>query len=95
VFGDRLAALIERLRQLSDALIVHHDGALAAVMVERAGQAPRIASATSFVLGRLAGEQRAEIARTRADLPTLWTSVEALPASSWPPASRDRRVSEG
>jgi CHAD domain-containing protein len=79
VFGERLAVLMDRLERLSDGLGLHHDGALAAVMVERAGQAPRIASGTSFVLGRLAGEQRADIAGVRTTFPALWAAVEALP----------------
>ena len=83
VIGIPAEAFAAQLGRLTEELGQQQDAAVAGDVVLRAAQSPRIATSTGFVLGRLLGESRAEIARSRRAFPDLWTSVTAPSYRAW------------
>ncbi len=83
LIGIPAEAFAAQLTRLTDELGQQQDAAVAGEVVLRAAQSPRIATSTGFVLGRLLGECRAEIARSRRTFPELWTSTTAPSYRAW------------
>jgi CHAD domain-containing protein len=83
VIGIPAEAFAAQLGRLTEELGQQQDAAVAGEVVLRAAQSPRIATSTGFVLGRLLGEARAEIARSRRSFPELWTSTTAPSYRAW------------
>lgn len=83
VIGIPAEAFAAQLGRVAEELGAQQDAAVAGDVVLRAAQSPRIATSTGFVLGRLLGESRAEIARSRRAFPELWTSATAPSYRAW------------
>jgi CHAD domain-containing protein len=83
VIGIPAEAFAAQLGRLTEELGRQQDAAVAGETVLRAAQSPRIATSTGFVLGRLLGEARAEIVRSRRSFPELWTSATAPSYRAW------------
>jgi hypothetical protein len=83
VIGIPAEAFAAQLTRVTEELGMQQDAAVAGEVVLRAAQSPRIATSTGFVLGRLLGECRAEIARSRRSFPELWTSATAPSYRAW------------
>jgi CHAD domain-containing protein len=83
VIGIPAEAFAAQLGRVAEELGSQQDAAVAGDVVLRAAQSPRIATSTGFVLGRLLGESRAEIARSRKAFPELWTSATAPSYRAW------------
>jgi CHAD domain-containing protein len=83
VIGIPAEAFAAQLGRITEELGQQQDAAVAGDVVLRAAQSPRIATSTGFVLGRLLGESRAEIARSRRAFPDLWTSATAPSYRAW------------
>jgi CHAD domain-containing protein len=83
VIGIPAEAFAAQLGRITEELGQQQDAAVAGDVVLRAAQSPRIATSTGFVLGRLLGESRAEIARSRRSFPDLWTSATAPSYRAW------------
>lgn len=83
VIGIQAEAFAAQLTRLTEELGTQQDAAVAGEVVLRAAQSPRIATSTGFVLGRLLGECRAEIARSRRAFPELWASATAPSYRAW------------
>jgi CHAD domain-containing protein len=83
VIGIPAEAFASQLSRITEELGQQQDAAVAGEVVLRAAQSPRIATSTGFVLGRLLGESRAEIARSRRAFPDLWTSATAPSYRAW------------
>lgn len=83
VIGIPAEAFAAQLGRVTEELGQQQDAAVAGEVVLRAAQSPRIATSTGFVLGRLLGEARAEIARSRRAFPELWTSATAPSYRAW------------
>ena len=83
VIGIPAEAFAAQLGRITEELGQQQDAAVAGDVVLRAAQSPRIATSTGFVLGRLLGESRAEIARSRRAFPDLWTSTTAPSYRAW------------
>jgi CHAD domain-containing protein len=83
VIGIPAEAFAAQLGRITDELGTQQDAAVAGEIVLRAAQSPRIATSTGFALGRLLGESRAEIGRSRRAFPELWTSATAPSYRAW------------
>lgn len=83
VIGIPAEAFAAQLGRVTEELGLQQDAAVAGEVVLRAAQSPRIATSTGFVLGRLLGEARAEIARSRRGFPELWASATAPSYRAW------------
>jgi len=83
VIGIPAEAFAAQMGRITEELGQQQDAAVAGDVVLRAAQSPRIATSTGFVLGRLLGESRAEIARSRRSFPELWTSATAPSYRAW------------
>jgi CHAD domain-containing protein len=83
VIGIPAEAFAAQLGRITEELGQQQDAAVAGDVVLRAAQSPRIATSTGFVLGRLLGESRAEIARSRRFFPELWSSATAPTYRAW------------
>ena len=83
IIGIPAEAFAAQLGRITEELGLQQDAAVAGEVVLRAAQSPRIATSTGFVLGRLLGESRAEIARSRRAFPELWTSTTAPSYRAW------------
>jgi CHAD domain-containing protein len=83
VIGIPAEAFASQLSRITEELGQQQDATVAGEIVLRAAQSPRIATSTGFVLGRLLGESRAEIARSRRSFPDLWTSATAPSYRAW------------
>lgn len=83
VVGIPAEAFAAQMTRITEELGLQQDAAVAGQVVERAARSPRIASSTGFVLGRLLGEARAEIARSRRSFPLLWEAATAPSYRAW------------
>jgi CHAD domain-containing protein len=83
VIGIPAEAFAAQLGRITEELGQQQDAAVAGEVVLRAAQSPRIATSTGFVLGRLLGESRAEIARSRRAFPDLLASATAPSYRAW------------
>ena len=83
VIGIPAEAFAAQLGRVAEELGLQQDAAVAGDVVLRAAQSPRIATSTGFVLGRLLGESRAEIARSRRSFADLWASATAPSYRAW------------
>ena len=83
VIGIPAEAFAAQLSRITEELGQQQDAAVAGEVVLRAAQSPRIATSTGFVLGRLLGESRAEIARSRRSFPELWTAATLPSYRAW------------
>jgi CHAD domain-containing protein len=83
VIGIPAEAFAAQVARVTEELGLQQDAAVAASVVLRAARSPRIAAGTGFVLGRLLGECRAEITRSRQAFPDLWAEATAPSYRAW------------
>jgi CHAD domain-containing protein len=83
VAGEPAAVLVGRLAGLAQELGVQQDAVICGRVVRRAAEIPRITPPTAFVLGRLLGEARAAVLRSRLAVPTLWEQAAAPELRAW------------
>jgi hypothetical protein len=68
---------------ITEELGTQQDAAVASTVLLRAARTPRIAAPTGFILGRLLGEARAGILRSRLAFPPLWSQVSDPARRTW------------
>jgi CHAD domain-containing protein len=83
VAGQPAAELAETMTSLTEELGTQQDAAVAATVLLRAARTPRIAAPTGFVLGRLLGDARAGILRSRLAFPVLWAQAADPARRTW------------
>lgn len=83
VAGQPAAELANAMTIITEELGVQQDAAVAATVLLRAARTPRIAAPTGFVLGRLLGEARAGILRSRLAFPPIWAQVSDPARRAW------------
>lgn len=83
VAGESAAVLAARLATLAEELGVQQDAVMCGGVVRRAADVPRITPPTAFVLGRLLGEARASILRSRLAVPHLWEQAADPALREW------------
>lgn len=83
VAGQSAAELAEAMTDVTEELGTQQDATVASAVLLRAARTPRIAAPTGFVLGRLLGEARAGILRSRLAFPVLWTQVADPARRTW------------
>jgi CHAD domain-containing protein len=81
--GAAAVRLADQLTRLTEALGHQQDAAMASAVLIRAAQTPRIVAPTAFALGRLLGDQRAQIVRARCAFPELWDEVSQPGYRTW------------
>ena len=81
--GAAAVRLADQLTRLTEALGQQQDAAMASAVLIRAAQTPRIVAPTAFALGRLLGDQRAQIVRARCAFPELWAEVSQPGHRAW------------
>lgn len=88
VAGQPATELAVAMTDITEELGTQQDATVASAVLLRAARTPRIAAPTGFVLGRLLGEARAGILRSRLAFPTLWTQVADPAKRDWLNADR-------
>jgi CHAD domain-containing protein len=83
VAGPSAAELANALTVITEELGIQQDAAVASTVLLRAARTPRIAAPTGFVLGRLLGDARAGILRSRLAFPSLWTQAADPALRTW------------
>lgn len=83
VAGQPAGELAEAMTLITEELGAQQDAAVASTVLLRAARTPRIAAPTGFVLGRLLGEARAGILRSRLAFPPLWAQVSDPARRTW------------
>lgn len=83
VAGSAAAELADAMAVLTEELGAQQDAAVASAVLLRAARTPRIAAPTGFVLGRLLGESRAGILRSRLAFPALWRQAADPGLRTW------------
>lgn len=83
VAGQPASELADAMTVITEELGVQQDATVAATVLLRAAQTPRIAAPTGFILGRLLGEARAGILRSRLAFPPIWTQVSDPARRTW------------
>ena len=83
VAGQPAVELADAMTVITEELGVQQDATVASAVLLRAARTPRIAAPTGFVLGRLLGEARAGILRSRLAFPGLWTQVADPARRAW------------
>lgn len=83
VAGQPASELADAMTVITEELGVQQDATVASNVLLRAAQTPRIAAPTGFVLGRLLGEARAGILRSRLAFPTIWAQVSDPARRAW------------
>jgi CHAD domain-containing protein len=83
VAGQPASELAEAMTDITEELGTQQDATVASAVLLRAARTPRIAAPTGFVLGRLLGEARAGILRSRLAFPALWTQVADPARRAW------------
>jgi CHAD domain-containing protein len=89
VAGEPAAVLAARLAGLAEELGLQQDAVTCGQILLRAAQVPRITAPTAFVLGRLLGEARAGILRSRLAVPELWEQAADPALRAWLDQSPD------
>ncbi|MBS2962291.1 CHAD domain-containing protein [Actinocrinis puniceicyclus] len=83
VAGAQAAALADAMAVITEELGAQQDASVASAVLLRAAGTPRIAAPTGFVLGRLLGEARAGILRSRLAFPPLWRRAADPGLRTW------------
>ncbi|HZU57871.1 MAG TPA: CHAD domain-containing protein [Actinocrinis sp.] len=83
VAGQPAAQLAEAMAVITEELGAQQDASVASAVLIRAARTPRIAAPTGFVLGRLLGESRAAILRSRLAFPTVWRQAADPGLRAW------------
>jgi CHAD domain-containing protein len=83
IAGPPAAALTEAMTMVTEELGTQQDATVASTVLLRAARTPRIAAPTGFVLGRLLGEARAGILRSRLGFPGLWATASDIELRTW------------
>lgn len=83
IAGRPAAELADAMAVITEELGAQQDASVASVVVLRAARTPRIAAPTGFVLGRLLGEARAGILRSRLAFPVLWRQAADPELRAW------------
>jgi CHAD domain-containing protein len=83
VAGQPAAELADAMAVITEELGAQQDASVASAVLLRAARTPRIAAPTGFVLGRLLGESRAGILRSRLAFPTLWRQAADPGLRAW------------
>ncbi len=83
VAGQPAAELADAMAVITEELGAQQDASVASDVLLRAAQTPRIAAPTGFVLGRLLGEARAGILRSRLNFPVLWRQAADPGLRTW------------
>src|SRR5262249_28223858 len=83
VAGQPAADLAEAMTVITEELGTQQDATVASTVLLRAARTPRIAAPTGFVLGRLLGEARAGILRSRLAFPALWAPAADPARRAW------------
>ncbi len=83
VAGKPAAELADAMAVITEELGGQQDASVASAVLLRAARTPRIAAPTGFVLGRLLGESRAGILRSRLAFPTLWRQAADPGLRAW------------
>lgn len=83
VAGQSAVDLAEAMTVITEELGTQQDATVASTVLLRAARTPRIAAPTGFVLGRLLGEARAGILRSRLAFPALWAQAADPARRAW------------
>ncbi len=83
VAGQPAAELADAMTVITEELGAQQDSTVASTVLLRAARTPRIAAPTGFVLGRLLGEARAGILRSRLAFPALWAQAADPARRAW------------
>jgi len=83
VAGPPATELAEAMTVITEELGIQQDAAVASAVLLRAARTPRIAAPTGFVLGRLLGDARAGILRSRLAFPGQWTRAADPALRAW------------
>jgi CHAD domain-containing protein len=83
VAGQPAAELADAMTVITEELGVQQDATVASTVLLRAARTPRIAAPTGFILGRLLGEARAGILRSRLAFPPVWEQVSDPARRTW------------
>lgn len=79
----RPARFAAQMVEVTESLGAQQDAVVASALLLRAARTPRIAAPTGFVLGRLLGDCRAGVLRSRLAFPTLWEQASAPELRQW------------
>jgi len=83
VAGQPAVKLADAMTVLTEELGTQQDATVASAVLLRAARTPRIAAPTGFVPGRLLGDARAGILRSRLAFPSLWTQAADPARRTW------------
>jgi CHAD domain-containing protein len=83
VAGPPATKLAEAMTVITEELGTQQDATVASTVLLRAARTPRIAAPTGFVLGRLLGDARAGVLRSRLAFPGLWTQAADPALRTW------------
>lgn len=83
IAGQPAGELADAMTLITEELGTQQDAAVASTVLLRAARTPRIAAPTGFILGRLLGEARAGILRSRLAFPPLWSQVSDPALRTW------------
>jgi CHAD domain-containing protein len=83
VAGQPASELADAMAVITEELGAQQDASVASAVLLRAARTPRIAAPTGFVLGRLLGESRAGILRSRLAFPVLWRQASDPGLRAW------------
>jgi CHAD domain-containing protein len=83
VAGQAATDLAEAMTVITEELGFQQDATVASAVLLRAARTPRIAAPTGFVLGRLLGDARAGILRSRLAFPGQWTQAADPGLRAW------------
>jgi CHAD domain-containing protein len=81
--GADAAAFARQMTEVTEQLGTQQDAIVASALLLRAARTPRIAAPTGFVLGRLLGDCRVEVLRSRLAFPALWAEVAEPGHRAW------------
>jgi CHAD domain-containing protein len=95
--GRAASAFAEQMTRITEELGTQQDATLVSAVLLRAADTPRIAAPTGFVLGRLLGDARAGVLRSRLAFPGLWKQAADPAHRAWlggsePETRQDRQV---
>jgi CHAD domain-containing protein len=83
VAGRPAEQLAEAMTVITEELGTQQDAAVASSVLLRAARTPRIAAPTGFVLGRLLGDARASMLRSRLAFPAQWAQAADPALRAW------------
>ncbi|MGH6654881.1 MAG: CHAD domain-containing protein [Actinocrinis sp.] len=83
VAGPAAGELADCMTLITEELGTQQDATVASTVLLSAARTPRIAAPTGFVLGRLLGDARASILRSRLAFPVLWEQAGDPAKRTW------------